>query len=512
MTPVVLVLLALGAFYYYRKRKLSNSYQPGSKRHVMEPVSSSMLLSEVDPTKCAQVHIVTFIVFDVIIALTAFRDRFIENVIRTDPDSRFTYRLDFSNPSSPPSWVKATTWNPEDNISLIKDPQTFASIKSIISRRLTDSLDIRKPVWDMQFINEYMADGSSKAVSAVILTMHHSMGDGFTLCHQIMRRAAPVDSGITMHDCYPFHAPTGDNRRFSLRNLFRTFLRLIQSGWKLLTLSPDPPSALRNTTSRRVDDRIVSDMSIMSCSVDDLKTIAQKASLALRKDVCGKVSLNDLIVAACSLALGELMRGKRHDVTSAIWIGLNRKSVIERPKHRKFDWGNENLGTCYLQLPTRESEPIQCLIKSHRRLAEIKSSPEPYVANRLLALLGSIPLWILWPFRNVLMDKMSASISNFPGPVKQIKIPVAPDGSPNKTLEGVGVVKDAFFFVAPPFKYGPYVTILSYCGKMYLAMSAAEKLISQENLESLVRSKINEAVRLIDEGLNQMIPNQHTQM
>lgn len=108
------------------------------------------------------------------------------------------------------------------------------------------------------------------------------------------------------------------------------------------------------------------------------------------------------------------------------------------------------------------------------------------------------------------MDKMSASISNFPGPVKQIKIPVAPDDGPNKCLEGIGAVKEAFFLVAPPFKYGPYVTILSYCGNMYLAISAAEKLMSQRTVSELVNVRIQEAIEKLERALDSLIINIQT--
>ena len=427
MAPEVTVLLILGVFFFLWKRRKSRVYVSGSFKHIMEPVSSSMLLSEADPTKCAQVNIVTFIVFDEKISYNCFRDRFVENVVLTDPDSRFIYHLDSSNLSTPAVWIKATDWKPEDNCIRIQEPQTFESSKQLISARLSEPLDIRKPVWELQFIETYSDDGSSTPVSAVILTMHHSMGDGFTLCHQLMRRAAPADANLTMHDCYPFNAPVTHRRRFSVRNVVQSISKLLKSLLKLLFLTPDPPSALRNTIARTIDERIVSDMAVMSWSVDRLKDLAQKATKTLGNQVHSRLYLNDIVVAACSLALGDLMKDRRHDVTSAIWIGLNRKSVIERPKHRRFDWGNENLGACYLQLPTGEREPLQVLLKSHQRLSEMKSSPEPLVANRVLALLGSIPLWILWPFRNVLMDKMSASISNFPGPVQKIRIPVAPD-------------------------------------------------------------------------------------
>ena len=481
---------------------MATAYFPGSSVHVMDPVSSSMLLTECDPRKSAQVHIVTFIVFDERLSFEAFRDRFVENVILTDTDSRFLYRLDCSNLTTPARWIKATDWNPEDNFTCISDPQTFESVNRRVSDRLTAGLDVRKPVWELQFLETYSDGTSSQPVSAAIITMHHSMGDGFTLCHQIMRRAAPADASLTMHDCYPFHTPATERQRISLRRTLSNIVKLVKSILKLLFLSPDPPSSLRSTTSRGINEPIVSDMAIMSSSVEKLKKIAHKATWALSKEVRGRMYLNDVVVAACSLALGNLMKENRQDVTSAIWIGLNRKSVIDRPKHRRFDWGNENLGTCYLKLPTGETDPVEVLIQAHKRLAEMKTSPEPLVANRLLAFLGSIPLWILWPFRNVLMDKMSASISNFPGPIKKIRIPVTPDNGVNQTLEGVGTVRDAFFVVAPPFKYGPYVTILSYCGRMYLALSAAEKLMPQSVVEDLVRRKIDEAVDLIDKSID----------
>jgi hypothetical protein len=288
-----------------------------------------------------------------------------------------------------------------------------------------------------------------------------------------------------------------------------TAVKIVKSIFKLLLLKPDPPSALRNVITRRIDDKIICDVGLLPASVDRLKKIAHKASLTLGHQLHGKVFLNDIVVTACSMALGDLME-QRHDVTSAIWIGLNRRSVIDRPKLRRFDWGNENLGTCYLQLPTGVKDPLLALQQCHVRLCDLKDSPEPIVANRLLALLGSLPLWILWPFRNFLMDKMSASISNFPGPVKQIKIPVAPDAGPNKCYEGIGVVKEAFFLVAPPFKYGPYVTILSYCGNMYLAISAAEKLMSQRTVSELVNERIQEAIDKLERALDSLIINNQT--
>jgi len=168
---------------------------------------------------------------------------------------------------------------------------------------------------------------------------------------------------------------------------------------------------------------------------------------------------------------------------------LNRKSVIERPRHRRDDWGNQNLGVSYLKLPTgaTKDSPESILLECHRRLNRMKSSPEPLVANKLLTIVGSVPFGLIWPFRNVLMDKMSTSISNFPGPVKQIRLPASLDG---QTGPGVGTLKEVYFTVAPPFSYGPYVTMASYNGQMHLAITIAEKLMTEEKVKELVRERI----------------------
>ena len=497
MFPVWVVFLVLGILILVFKRQKSNRYHPGASTHIMEAVSSSMLLSEVDPTQYAQVTIVTLLIFEEKLNFADFRDRFVQNVVLSDTDSRFLYRLDCS--SQIPRWIKATNWNPFDNFVHCTDNQNLESAKRMMSKRMTDPLDIKKPVWECTFIDSFISEQGSP-VSAAILTMHHSMGDGFTLCHQLMRRAIPVDPKLTMHDCYPFQAPVVPNNLSFIHKFHRsliTSLGVLSSTAKLLLLQPDPVSPLRNSTLRKVDDNIVCDVSILPLSVDDLKSIAKNATEYFN---CGtKISINDVVVAAITLAFKEILGSNHcHDITSAIWVGLNRKSVIERPRNRIDDWGNQNLGVSYLSLPTgatnKSSSPESILLECHKRLNDMKLSPEPLVANMLLRIVGSVPFWLIWPVRNALMDKMSASISNFPGPVKPIRIPASLDG---QTAPGVGTLKEVFFTVAPPFSYGPYVTMASYNGRMHLAITIAEKLMKENQVEELVRQTIPAAFHKI---------------
>ncbi len=491
-----LLILLMGAGYYYFKKRLSKKpYQPGALRHAMDPVSSSMLLSEVDPAKFAQCCIVTLLVFETRVKYEDFVERFVENVIATDPDSRFLYRVDHVAGE----WRRMNSeWDPRNNCREIRALHTLETAHELVASRLRAPLDVRKPVWELAFIDRFEHGVDTRSVSAVMLTLHHSMGDGFTLCHQMMRRSASSRPGYSMHQCYPFEAPRIEiKRRISLLKAIRTISSVCKSVVKLLLMAPDPVSALRGKCPRVLQDELVVGMAFVPFSVSELKKIAKDADSFLREHhslVHGKVSLNDLVVAAVALAFNELFDKEARDVTSAIWVGLNRKSVIQRPEKRENDWGNQNLGVSYLALPTGESDPVKVLLKAHGRLHAMKNSPEPLVANKLLRLIGSLPFNLLWPIRHFLLDKISTSISNFPGPIHPIKFPVAPPDNCNHDdqshVEGISVIRDVFYLVAPPMSFGPYVTIISYNGNMYLSIAVQKKLISQNVVTEIVRDKI----------------------
>lgn len=218
---------------------------------------------------------------------------------------------------------------------------------------------------------------------------------------------------------------------------------------------PDPAGPLRPASPRTLTDKISVGMAEIPLSVTELKSIAKSADELLHKShgIQGKLTLNDLVVAAVTMAFHAIAPTQSSDVISAIWVDLNRKSVVERPPNRDDDWGNQNLGVCYLDLPLGTTNPLNVLIECHNRLHAMKGSPEPLVANFLLKFVGSLPYLISWPLRYALMDKISTSVSNLPGPLHPVKFPVAPDGMTGGSDEGVGTIKDVFFVVAPALSF-----------------------------------------------------------
>ena len=461
-----LLVIIFGCVYCIYARCYGRKYIVGLDSFYMDPVSASMLLSEIDPKRHAQVNIVSVVTFEEKLRFVDFRNRFVDNVISTDPDSRFAYRMDCTS-SYWPMWRKATEWHPFDNFKLVKQPQT--SLLTLVSRRLTEPLSMTRPPWECIFVESYKKTEDSPTVSAIILTMHHCMGDGFTLCHQLVRRCAPAHKDHTMHHCYPFTVSVSKPKLYQkVLSIPVAVLALL----KLIFLRPDPSGPHRNKRLRRIEDVMLCQMVELPQNVADLKRIARKTN----------TTLNDVVVAGVSIALSP----KHSDITSAIWVGLNRKSPLARPHLREHDWGNANLGTCYMQIPKVDA-PRTILAQVHERLAAMKRSSEPMVANLLLKVLGSLPTKLLWPFRHLLMDKMSTSISNFPGPVERVCMPTDLNGVAS---EGTGTVDEVFFLVAPPFSYGPYVTVMSYANRMFLAVIASENLMSQSDINRLVREDI----------------------
>ncbi len=149
-----------------------------------------------------------------------------------------------------------------------------------------------------------------------------------------------------MHQCFPFQAPQGTRSSFSLYKTLILACRVVQSTLKLLLMSPDPAGPLRPASPRTLTDKISVGMAEIPLSVTELKSIAKSADELLHKShgIQGKLTLNDLVVAAVTMAFRAIAPTQSSDVISAIWVGLNRKSVVERPPNRDDDWGNQNLG------------------------------------------------------------------------------------------------------------------------------------------------------------------------
>jgi len=462
----------------------------------MDPVSASMLLSEVNPTQCAQVSIVNLLVFEERIKFVDFRNQFVSSVIDSDPHSRFKHVIDCSGAF--PKWSEASpNWHPFDNFSRVSEDHDLGSVNQLISKRLTEPLPITKPVWDALFVEKFRSDDGG-IVSAVLLTIHHSMGDGFTLSQQIMRRCAPADSNqCTMEACFPFR-PTQHTSQGSKPNPISLLLKIISSICKLLLMQKNPSGPLRMNRPRQLSDRIVTSIHEIPIPVVDMKKISKKLSEKLfSNSQQHSFSINDLIVTAVTVAFQSQFATVHHDITSSVWVSMSHDG------RKRFEWGNHNLGVGYIQLPISEKGGLVSIArKCHDNLHDLKSSPEPLIANKLLSLLGSFPQFFTRPFRYLLMDKMSTSISNFPGPVLPIRFPVQPAGAATLNISaGIGTIKHVFFLVAPPMSFGPYVTIISYCGKMYLGSSVNESLMNETDLEKFAVSSIPNAIRQIDSVL-----------
>lgn len=84
--------IAVVSILYLLDRWRKSRRRGDGNRASMDAVSASMLLSEVQPKTHAQCSIVTLLVFDDKIPFESFIERFCENFVLSDQESRFRYR------------------------------------------------------------------------------------------------------------------------------------------------------------------------------------------------------------------------------------------------------------------------------------------------------------------------------------------------------------------------------------------------------------------------------------
>ena len=75
---------------------------------------------------------------------------------------------------------------------------------------------------------------------------------------------------------------------------------------------------------------------------------------------------------------------------------------------------NSSLGAVYLRLPAASGDQITVLRKIQETIEPLKTSPEPLVAGKLLAVFGLLPAAIVRPIWPALSNKVTGSVLHKP--------------------------------------------------------------------------------------------------
>ncbi len=318
-----------------------------------------------------------------------------------------------------PSWEDDPDFDLDLHVHRIAlpHPGNRAALEELVADLMVVPLDRSKPLWDM-----YVIDGYGEG-TAVLTRMHHCIADGIALSRVLLsltdtqpdaglappvaehhgRPLAAVTAGVHAADAALHESlelvthPRGEGSRLLDRGIADA-----RALAKLLLTGSDVPSALRGKlgVARRVTwtDPI---------PLADVKATGHATG----------TTVNDVLLAAVTGALHRYL-AERDAVVDEIraMVPFNLRP-LDQPLPR--DLGNR-FGLVYLPLPVGLSDPRERLAEVHRRMAEIKHSPEGAISYGILGLIGTTPVPVEQRLIGVFTPKVTAVMTNVPGPRESV--------------------------------------------------------------------------------------------
>jgi WS/DGAT/MGAT family acyltransferase len=128
-------------------------------------------------------------------------------------------------------------------------------------------------------------------------------------------------------------------------------------------------------------------------------------------------TVNDVVLAAVTGALHAYLADRDSLVEEIRAMVPFNLRPLDRPLPR--DLGNR-FGLVYLPLPVGIADPALRLAEVHRRMAEIKHSPEGRLSYVILGAIGTTPVPVEQRLIEVFTPKATAVMTNVPGPREPI--------------------------------------------------------------------------------------------
>ncbi len=353
-------------------------------------------------------------------------------------------------------------------------PGDEAALQAYVSSQTGIPLDPTHPLWEIHFISGFGGG------SAAFFRIHHAIADGIALTRVMLSLTddGPEDSFKEVRDPsstqslvdaagWVVSTSMGLVRHPTrIAGLARTVLRDTTRLVHLATLPTKPKSVLSGTM---VETKLVTWTPPIPLA--DIKAIGQHAG----------TTVNDVLLAALAGALGDYLveRGTPlPDVRVMVPVNLRPLDAPLPP-----ELGNE-FGFYFVDLPTGPMPPRERLDEMHRRIEEIKGSPEALVAFGVLAGLGASPKLVEDIGVAFFGSKAAGVVTNVPGP----RTPVFLAGARVAGLIG---------WVPRAGDMGFGVSISSYAGQVTIGFSTDARLIPDpDRLQQLVLDQVALMLRI----------------
>lgn len=355
-------------------------------------------------------------------------------------------------------------------------------LEALVSRLMSEPLPVDRPHWQCHFVDRFQNG------SAVVVRVHHCIGDGISLVQLLLSLAepadpapAPIDAPIPAHPApaespaagmhyepevpvpplptpadvrTAAHAVTHSPRRDTpaeargrdrVRNALRMGGGVVASLARLADLRADPSTVLRG-------------------ELGPTKRAAWSEPISLEQvRAMGRATggtINDVLLSAVAGALGSYLT-RRGDRTLGLAlravVPVNLRSIGDHALGNKF-------GLVFLRLPVGEKDPVARVAATKRNMDALKKSPEPLVIFGLMRALGNTATGMLVTAVQLLARRASAVMTNVPGPRERLRL--------------AGAVVDSFMFWVPQSgTVGLGVSVLSYAGTVRIGIAGDANLV-----------------------------------
>ncbi len=409
-----------------------------------------------------------------------------------------------ARPLMPAYWETVEDFRLEDHLHRVRLPKPAGEkqLQALVSELMSTPLDSSRPLWEMHLIENY------RQGSALMVRLHHCIGDGMALVHVLLsiadtdpkgssasrrERAEGSEESASRPAAGPLEALFG--QIFSVTDrVTRLTERVLREGLESLS----NPTHLLELAKEGTDSALA--LQRLFLRSDDPETVF-KGPLGVRKlgvwsdalelrevkdlkRVLGG-TVNDVLVSAMTGGLRRYLR-RRHKPVD----GLNLRATIPvnlRKKEDSYLLGN-CFGLVFLSLPVGVPDSLERLQIVSRRMNRLKNSREAMVIYGLLSALGSVGKEIQQPLVNLVGAKATAVMTNMIGP----PVPLY--------LAGCRI-DEIMFWVPQSARLGLGVSILSYHDKVRLGVATDAALVPDperivqgfhqeyEKLRSLARSQ-----------------------